>query len=151
MKIIWNHKLLNLVLAQTCFVQSRQLPCTTNVGPMFALPEPYTFFPWKLITAQSCTVHTRSFVILSAVFFIGSNLASPGSFFLFLCHLFLVGAATDKDRQFLHMKAMSSVFFSYLFLLITNWLFHWRSYSVSVRYFCSPRIRGDGEEFTSLS
>jgi hypothetical protein len=55
------------------------------------------------------------------------------------------------DRQFLHVKAMSSVFFSYLFLLFTNWLFLWRSDSVSVRCLCSPRIRRDGEEFNSLS
>jgi membrane-bound ClpP family serine protease len=59
-------------------------------------------------------------VVLSAMFFIGSNLAPLGLFFLFFCHLFLVGAATALDRQFLHVKAMSSVFFSYLFLLFTN-------------------------------
>jgi len=150
--IIWNHKLLNLVLAQTCFVQSRQLPCTTKVGPVFALPEPYTLFPRKLITAHPAQyIPGVLIVVLLAAFFIGSNSASLGLFFLVLCQPVLVGAATDKDRQFLHMKAMSSVFFSYLSLLITNWLFLWRSVSASVRCFCSPRVRRDGEEFSSLS
>ena len=85
MKIIWNHKLLNLVLAQTCFAQSRQLPCTTNVGPVFALPEPYTLFPWKIITAHPAQyIPGVLIVVLLAAFFIGSNLAPLRLFFPFL-------------------------------------------------------------------